>query len=214
MKKIEIPKYSLGEELVSAITHGIGALLGIAALVLSIVFSSTPISIVSCSIYGSTLIILYTISCLYHSFSPNIGAKKVFRILDHSSIYLLIFGTYMPYLLVLIGGIKGWIIWGIMLLLTILGILLNTINLEKYKKISMVLYLFMGWMIIFTIKDVVINLGFMGTLYLLIGGILYTGGAIIYKLGKKIKYMHSLWHFFVLGASIFQFFSIFLYVIR
>jgi len=101
-----------------------------------------------------------------------------------------------------------------MLFLTLLGIFLNTINLEKHKKISMVLYLFMGWMIIFTIKDVITNLGFMGTLYLLIGGILYTVGAIIYKLGKKIKYMHSLWHLFVLGASVFQFFSIFLYVIR
>lgn len=214
MKKIEIPKYTLGEELMSAITHGIGALLGIAALVLSIVFSKTPISIVSCSIYGATLIILYTISCLYHSFSPNIGAKKIFRVLDHSSIFLLIFGTYMPYLLVLIGGIKGWVIWGIMLLLTILGILLNSINLEKYKKISMILYLFMGWMIIFSIKDVIISLGFLGTLYLLIGGILYTVGAIVYKFGKRIKYMHPVWHFFVLGASVFQFFSIFLYVIR
>lgn len=214
MKKIEIPKYTIGEELVSAITHGIGALLGIAALVLSIVFSKSIISVVSCSIYGASLIILYTISCLYHSFSPNIGAKKIFRILDHSSIFLLIFGTYMPYLLVLIGGVKGWIIWGIMLLLTILGIVLNSINLEKYKKISMILYLFMGWMIIFSIKDVVISLGFLGTLYLLVGGILYTVGAIIYKLGKKVKYMHSIWHFFVLGASVFQFFSIFLYVIR
>jgi len=214
MMKITIPKYSLGEELVSAISHGIGALLGIAALVLSVVFSKSAISIVSCAIYGTTLIILYTISCLYHSFSPNIGAKKVFRVLDHSSIYLLIFGTYMPYLLVLIGGIKGWVIWGLMLAFTILGILLNVINLEKYKKISMILYLFMGWMIIFSIKDVVIGLGFMGTLYLLLGGIFYTVGAILYKLGKRVKYMHSLWHFFVIGASIFQFFSIFLYVIR
>ena len=156
MNKIDIPKYSLAEELISSISHGIGALLGIAALVLSVVFSNKPVAIVSSAIYGASLIILYTISCLYHSFSPNIKAKKVFRVLDHDSIYLLIFGTYMPYLLVTLGGSKGWILWGIM----------------------------------------------------------YTIGALFYKIGKKVKYMHSLFHFFVLAGSIFHFSSIFLYVIR
>ena len=209
MEKVNIPKYSLSEELISSISHGIGALLGIAALVLSVVFSHKPISIVSSAIYGCSLIILYTISCLYHSFSPRIGAKKVFRILDHDSIYVLIFGTYMPYLLVALGGAKGWTLWGILLGLTIIGIVLNSINLEKFKNISLICGI-----IVFSFKDINIALGYRGTLYLLIGGILYTVGAIFYSIGKKVKYMHSLFHLFVLAGSIFHFFSIFLYVIR
>lgn len=214
MEKVNIPKYSLSEELISSISHGIGALLGIAALVLSVVFSHKPISIVSSAIYGCSLIILYTISCLYHSFSPRIGAKKVFRILDHDSIYVLIFGTYMPYLLVALGGAKGWTLWGILLGITIIGIVLNSINLEKFKNISLISYILMGWIIVFSFKDINIALGYRGTLYLLIGGILYTVGAIFYSIGKKVKYMHSLFHLFVLAGSIFHFFSIFLYVIR
>lgn len=214
MSKIEIPEYSLGEELVSSISHGIGALLGIAALVLSVVFSKNSITIVSSAIYGITLIILYLISCLYHSFSPRIKAKKVFRVLDHDSIYLLIFGTYMPYLLVSIGGSKGWTLWGILLGLSILGIVFNSINLEKFKNISLISYILMGWIIIFSFNDVYNSIGFYGTLYLILGGVFYTIGALFYRLGKKIKYMHSIFHLLVLAGSIFHFFSIFLYVIR
>lgn len=214
MSKIEIPEYSLGEELVSSISHGIGALLGIAALVLSVVFSKNSITIVSSAIYGITLIILYLISCLYHSFSPRIKAKKVFRVLDHDSIYLLIFGTYMPYLLVSIGGSKGWTLWGILLGLSILGIVFNSINLEKFKNVSLISYILMGWIIIFSFNDVYNSIGFYGTLYLILGGVFYTIGALFYRLGKKIKYMHSIFHLLVLAGSIFHFFSIFLYVIR
>lgn len=214
MSKIEMPEYSLGEELISSISHGIGALLGITALVLSVVFSKNPITIVSSAIYGTTLIILYLISCLYHSFSPRIKAKKVFRVLDHDSIYLLIFGTYMPYLLVSIGGSKGWTLWGILLGLSILGIVFNSINLEKFKNISLISYILMGWIIIFSFKDVYNSIGFYGTLYLILGGVFYTIGALFYRLGKKIKYMHSIFHLLVLAGSIFHFFSIFLYVIR
>ena len=206
--------YSLSEELINSISHGIGALLGIAALVLSVVFSNKPISIVSSSIYGCFLIILYTTSCLYHSFSPRIKAKKVFRVLDHDSIYLLIFGTYMPYLLVSIGGTKGWTLWGILLGLSILGIVFNSINLEKFKNVSLISYILMGWIIIFSFNDVYNSIGFYGTLYLILGGVFYTIGALFYRLGKKIKYMHSIFHLLVLAGSIFHFFSIFLYVIR
>lgn len=154
-KLINIPKYTLGEELVNAISHGIGAGLGIAALVLCIVMSAihqNAYAVVSSAIYGSTLIILYTISTLYHSFKAGIGVKKVFRVLDHCSIFLLIFGTYTPVTLVTLNGKVGWIIFSIILATTILGIVLNSINLEKFKKISMVCYLIMGWMIIVAFK--------------------------------------------------------------
>ena len=213
---IRIPKYSLGEELISAISHGIGAGLGITALVLCTIksaFHGNPYAIVSSVLYGSSLIILYLISTLYHSFKPNLVAKKVFRIFDHCSIFLLIFGTYTPFTLVTLNGTVGWIIFSVILATTIIGIVLNSINLEKYKKISMACYIIMGWMIIFAFKPLYEALNINGIILLVLGGIVYTIGAVVYALGKKIKYMHSLWHFFVLAGSILQFLCIYLYVV-
>lgn len=213
--KIIIPKYTLGEEITNAIVHGVGALLSIAALVLCVVYSAihnNPYAIVSSSIYGSTLIILYTISCLYHSLKVN-NAKRIFRIIDHCSIYLLIAGTYTPYTLVTLNGPIGWITFGIIWGSAIIGIVLNAVALDKFKKFSMILYLAMGWMIIFSFKNLVANIARPGLYFLLGGGIIYTIGAIFYGLGKNKKYMHSVFHIFVLIASILQFFSIFFYVI-
>lgn len=213
--KIIIPKYTLGEEITNAIIHGFGALLGIAALVLCIIFSAihgNPYAIVSSCIYGTTLIVLYTISCLYHALKIN-NAKRVFRIIDHCSIFLLIAGTYTPYTLVTLRGISGWITFGVVWTSAIIGIVLNAIDLNKFKKFSMFLYLAMGWVVIFSFKPLIENLARPGLYFLLSGGIVYTIGAIFYGLGKKKKYMHSVFHIFVLIASILQFFSIFFYVI-
>lgn len=213
--KITIPKYSLGEELTNAILHGIGSLLSIAALVLCVVFSSihgNAYAVVSSCIYGSTLIILYTMSCLYHSFKVN-NAKRVFRIIDHCSIFLLIAGTYTPYTLVSLNGGLGWSMFGLIWGCAIVGIVLNAIDLNKYRILSMILYIAMGWAVVFTFKPLV-NVIEIGGIYLLLaGGIIYTIGAIFYGLGKKRKYMHSVFHFFVLAGSILHFFSILLYVI-
>ena len=213
--KIEIPKYTLGEELMSAITHGIGALLSIAALVLCVVFSAihgNVYAIVSSAIYGSTSIILYLMSTLYHSFKPN-NAKRVFRIIDHCSIYLLIAGTYTPFALVALPKALGWTIFGVEWGCAIIGIVLNSVDLKKYKVFSMILYLVMGWMIIFSFKPLMAAVD-MGCIYLsLAAGITYTIGAIFYGVGKKLKYMHSIFHFFVLAASVLFFFAIFLYII-
>ena len=202
--------------MISAISHGIGAGLGIAALVLCIIKSAihhNPTAVVSSSIYGSTLIILYLISTLYHSFKPSIRAKKVFRIFDHCSIFLLIFGTYTPFALVTLNGAIGWVIFSVILASTIVGIVLNSVNLEKYKKISMACYIIMGWIIVFAFKTIFQSMNINGIILLVLGGIVYTIGAIIYGIGKKVKYMHSLWHFFVLAGSILHFFCIYLYVI-
>lgn len=213
--KIKIPNYTLGEEITNAILHGIGALLSIAALVLCVVFSAiheNVYAVVSSCIYGSTLIILYTMSCLYHSFKIN-NAKRVFRIIDHCSIFLLIAGTYTPYALVSLNGALGWTVFGIIWGCAILGIVLNAIDLNRFKKLSMILYIAMGWAIIFAFKTLVSNVS-MGGIYLLVaGGIVYTIGAIFYGIGKKLKYMHSVFHFFVLSGSILHFFSILLYVV-
>lgn len=215
-EKLPIPKYSLSEELISAISHGIGVLLSIAALVLTVVAAAkhhNAKAVVGASLYGSMLIILYLMSTLYHSFKPTCKAKKVFRVFDHCSIFLLIFGSYTPYTLVILEGAVGWVIFSIILALTILGITLNAINLEKFKVLSMICYIGMGWLVIFAFKDIYENLHPTGFLFLLLGGIVYTIGAIIFGLGRKIKYMHSLWHFFVLAGSILQFFSIYWYVV-
>lgn len=214
-EKIQIPNYSLGEEITNAILHGIGALLAIAALVLCVVFSAihhNPYAVVSSCLYGSTLIILYTMSCLYHSLKVN-NAKRVFRIIDHCSIFLLIAGTYTPLTLVSLNGPIGWTLFGIIWGVSILGIILNAIDLNKYKVISMILYIMMGWAIIFTFPRLLKVIDMAGIYLLVAGGIVYTIGAIFYGIGKKIKYMHSVFHIFVLAGSILHFFAILLYVI-
>ena len=214
-EKIEIPKYTLGEEITNAILHGVGALLSIAALVLCVVFSAIHrdvYAVISSCIYGSTLIILYTMSCLYHSFKVN-NAKRVFRIIDHCSIFLLIAGTYTPYTLVSLNGALGWTMFGIIWGSAIIGIILNAIDMNKFKKLSMILYIAMGWAVIFTFKPLLRSVDIAGIYLLLAGGIIYTLGAIFYGIGKKHKYMHTVFHFFVLAGSILHFFSILLYVI-
>ncbi len=216
MSKIKIPKYTLGEELMNAITHGVGAILGIVALVLTLIEAikgGNSLAILAASLYGSSMIIMYLISCLYHSFSPRITAKKVFRVLDHCDIYVFIAGSYTPYCLCVIEGLKGWIMFSVVWVCAIVGVLLNSINLEKFKKPSFALYLIMGWSIIFSINTIFDNLESVGILLLFLGGVVYTVGAILYGIGKKKKYLHSIFHFCVLIASILQFFSIYLYVL-
>ncbi len=214
-EKIEVPKYSLGEEIMSAVVHGVGALLSIAALVLCVVFSAkhgSTVAVISSIIYGVTLIILYTMSTLYHSLAVN-NAKRVFRIIDHCSIYLLIAGTYTPYTLVALPHPTGIILFSIIWSVAILGIVLNAINLKKYKVISFISYLVLGWIIVFAYQPLVDAIDFSGILLLIAGGVVYTVGAIFYGCGKKIRYFHSVFHIFVLAASILHFFSILLYVI-
>ena len=214
-EKIDVPRYSLGEEIMSAVSHGIGALLSIAALILCVVFSanhSNTIAVISSIIYGVTLIILYTMSTLYHSLAVN-NAKRVFRIIDHCSIFLLIAGTYTPFTLVALEKPLGYILFSIIWSIAILGIVLNAIDLKKYKIISFISYLILGWIIIFAYQPLKEAVNWSGILLLLAGGIVYTVGAIIYAFGKKVKYFHSIFHFFVLAGSILHFFSILLYVI-
>lgn len=216
MKDLNIPKYTLGEEITNSITHGIGALLSIVALIISIIISAihyNGVGIVCSIIYGTSMILMYLMSCLYHSMSSNIKAKKVFRVIDHCDIYLYIAGCYTPFCISLIGGTIGWTLFGLVWSCAIIGVLLNAINLEKNKKSSLILYLVMGWMIIISIKPLINNLPINGLLLLLSGGIIYTLGAIIYKMGSKRKYFHSIFHIFVLIGSILQFFSIIFYTL-
>lgn len=214
-ERIKIPNYTLGEELWNAITHGLGVLLSIAALVLCVVksaISGNATAVVASSVYGSMMIILYLMSTLYHSLKVN-NAKRVFNIIDHCSIYLLIAGSYTPYTLVTLKGALGWTIFGVIWGAAILGIVLNAIDLKKFRTISLVSYIVMGWLIIVAFGPLAKTLPLGGILFLLLGGIAYTVGAIFYAVGKKKKYMHSVFHIFVLIGSILQFFSIYFYVV-
>lgn len=207
--------YSLGEEIFSSVTHGIGALLGIAALVLLVVFAAKAhnvYGVVSGALYGSTLIILFLMSTLYHAIAVK-GAKKVFRIMDHCSIYLLIAGTYTPITLCSIRSEGGWVLFGIVWGVTVLGIVLNAINMEKFKLLSLISYIVLGWAVVAWWGAVTANVAPAGIALLFAGGIVYMLGVIFYCL-KNVAYMHSIWHLFVLAGSILHFFAILLYVVR
>ena len=213
MSKIKIPKYSLGEELVNSISHGIGALLSIVALVFLVLKANTVNAVVSVCLYAAFMIILYTISCIYHALSPRIVGKKVLRVIDHCNVLLMVAGTYMPICLSLLYGSIGWITFAIVWIITIVGIVFNGINVDKYSKISVVCNLFLGWGVLILITPIRSLVHDNGILYLILGGVFYTIGSILYGLGKKIKYMHSVFHFFVLFGSFFQFIFIYNYCI-
>lgn len=213
MEKIKIPKYTLGEELINSISHGIGAGLAIAALVLCIVKSKNAWSIVSTSIYGSFMIILYIISCIYHALSPRVKGKKVLRVIDHCNVFLMLAGTYMPICLSLLNGTLGWIVFSIVWTITIIAIILNSINVDKYQLASVICHLLLGWGSLIIINPLIKASSLHAVWVLIIGGIIYTIGSILYGIGRKIPYMHSVFHFFVLGGSIIHFFFIYLYCI-
>ncbi len=207
--------YTLGEEIFNSVTHGVGTLLAIAGMVILIVFSAIKgdaWAVVSTSIYGATLIILYTMSTLYHSLTNN-KAKKFFRIMDHNSIFLLIAGTYTPYTLVALRGGLGWTMFGIVWAATVIGVIFNSIDLEKFKKASLICYIAMGWVIVAAIKPLVAALSSLSLLFLLLGGICYTGGVVFYAI-KKIRYFHSVWHIFVLAGSVLHYFSILFMILQ
>ncbi len=201
--------YTKGEEIANAITHGIGTALAIAALVLLIVFSAikgTVWHVVSFSIFGATLVILYLESTLYHSLT-NKKAKRLFRKFDHMSIFLLIAGTYTPFCLTVLRGTLGWIIFGIVWGSTIVGIVLKAFFTGKKDILSTVLYVVMGWLIVIAIKKLYLTMTFSGFVFLVSGGILYTVGALFYSI-DKIKFNHGIWHLFVIGGSVCHFFSV------
>lgn len=201
--------YTKGEEIANSITHGIGALLSIAALVLLIIFSvahGTVWHVVSYTIFGSSLIILYTFSTLYHSIT-NKRAKRILRIFDHSSIYILIAGSYTPFTLTVLRGTLGWVVFGIVWGLTVIGIVMKAIWVGKYDKLSTLMYVLMGWIIVISIKQLWITTPHISFLFLVLGGVLYTSGAVLY-LFDKIPYNHALWHIFVISASACHFFSL------
>lgn len=210
-------RYTLGEEIFNAITHGLGSLLSCAGCVLLIiggVIWGDVWSVVGGAIFGASLIILYTMSTLYHSIT-NAKAKEVFRKFDHDTIFFLIAGTYTPITLCAIKRVNiglGWTLFGIVWAAAIVGIVLNSISVEKFKKFSAVCYIVMGWIVVIAIKPLIDYLGVIPLIFLFGGGVFYTGGMAFYAMKRK-KWMHTVWHFCTIFGSVAHFFFVFLFVL-
>lgn len=204
--------YTKGEELCNALTHGVGSLLAVVGTTLLVTLSAlygTARGVGISLIYGATLIILYTMSTLYHAFRQE-KVKRLFRVFDHCTIYLLIAGSYTPFTLVLLPGMKGVVICSVIWALALLGIVLNSVSVERFAGVSMILYVVLGWAALWAISDIAHALPKAGFWLLLIGGVCYTGGIVFYALRKR--YMHSIWHVFVLVGSVLHFLCILWYV--
>jgi hemolysin III len=207
-------KQTASEELVNVITHAIGAALGIAglsALVMGAARHGDPWRLVSFSIYGATLVVLYLASVFYHGArSPR--AKRFLQFFDHAAIYLLIAGTYTPFTLVSMRGPWGWTMFGLIWGLAIAGILLNVFFFGRLGFVSTILYLLMGWIVVIAIKPVMDAVSLRGLLWLVAGGLAYTLGVIFYA-WHRLPYAHPIWHLFVLAGSVFHYFAIYFYVL-
>ncbi len=201
-------------ETANAVTHGLGAILAVAALVLLVVFANAYGSIwhlVSFSIYGSTLVILYMSSTLYHSIQ-NPRVKSILRVIDHSAIYVLIAGTYTPFTLVTLRDGQGWVLFGVVWGLALAGIIYKTFFINRFEVISTLFYPVMGGLIVFFIRDLMANLALNGVILLAAGGVSYIFGMLFYAARDKLL-MHAIWHLFVLGGSVCHFFAILFYVL-
>lgn len=208
------PHQSLLEEVFNAVSHGFGIIFGIVALILLVAkaeLRESILQIVSVSVYGTTLILMYSASTLYHAL-PLPKAKALFRIIDHSTIYLLIAGTYTPLMLVSIGGAWGWSLFGVIWGLALIGLFYKSFFMGKWPAFSVTLYIAMGWLAIVAIKPLIADLPSAALVWLIIGGLCYTLGVIFFALDHKIKFFHALWHLFVLAGSVCHFFAILLYV--
>lgn len=209
------PMQSLGEEIANAITHGIGFVFSLVGLIVlmykSLTYGST-LHVVSCALYGSSLIILYLSSTLYHSISHPV-AKKVFRRFDHISIYLLIAGTYMPLALVILNGPLGWVLFALQCGFCVVGITFKAVFGPKYPTVSLIFYLLMGLTAIFAAKPMISTLSLNGFMWVIYGGIFYIVGVIFFAIDRKVSYFHAIWHLFVMLGSFCHFLMVLYYVI-
>lgn len=202
------------EELANSLTHGIGLALSLAGLAMLVILASlkgTAWHIVSCSVYGSTLVLLYAASTLYHSLrAPRV--KQILRVVDHAAIYLLIAGTYTPFTLVNLRGSWGWTLFGVVWGLALLGIVSKVFFADRFRIVSTAVYLIMGWLVVIALKPLLALVPSGGILWLLAGGLAYTFGVVFY-VWPRVPYGHAIWHLFVLAGSFCHYLAVLLYVI-
>lgn len=204
-REVRIPDYTIGEEIFNAVSHGLGALLGVAALVLMVIKAHGILPETVVSLFGIAIVQLYTISCVYHALSPQMKGKKVMRVIDHCNVYLLVLGTYLPVALLGVSGRVGWLLLGIVFVFSVLGIIATAVNVDRYQVISVVCHLLSGWSILLGIPSLLQSMGARGLMYLILGGVMYSIGAILYGRGKTKKYRHCVFHVFCLIGTFFHF---------
>ena len=210
---ITIPNYSLGEEIFNAISHGIGGLLSVIALIMMLLKAKTPLAIVSVSVFGFAMIVLYVISCVYHALSKRVKGKKVLRVIDHCNVFFLVLGTYVPVSLLGVGGWLGWTLLGVVFAFAATGISLNGVNVEKFKVSSVICHLVCGWSILFGVPALLQSIGQAGVYWLVAGGAAYTIGSILYGIGSKKKYIHSVFHIFCLIGTACHFWAVYRFLL-
>lgn len=213
MDKIKIPKYTLGEELINSITHGIAGLFSIFGLVLLLLKCTNSFSVICSVIYSFTLIVLYIMSSIYHALSSKTSGKKVLRVIDHCNVHLLVFGSYFIVSLCGVRGPLGIVMSSVIGLFSLLGIIFSSINVDKYSIMSVIFHLLSGWSILICTNTLIDNITFNGFILIVIGGVMYTVGSILYGIGAKKKYFHSIFHLFCILGSLFQFLAIYNYII-
>ena len=218
LKDRPLPTYTKGEEVFNMVSHIVGGAIGVAALVLCIVFSAVHrngYALAGSIVYGVSMITLYTMSSIYHGLKDG-TAKRVMQVLDHCTIYLLIAGTYTPILLSAmrpIDPVASWVLLGVVWGLAAIAITLTAIDLKKYAVFSMICYIGMGWCIIFKVPLLLAAVGWGGFLMILAGGLCYTAGAVLYGMGRTKKYMHSIFHLCVVAGSVLHLLAILIYVV-
>jgi len=210
---ITLPNYSLGEEIFNAISHGFGALLSVAALILMLVKAKTPLAAVSVSIFGFAMVVLYVISCVYHALSRRVKGKKVLRVIDHCNVFFLVLGTYVPVSLLGVGGWLGWTLLGVVFAFAATGISLNGVNVDKFKVSSVICHLVCGWSILFGVPALLNTMGRAGVYWLVAGGAAYTVGSILYGIGSKKKYIHCVFHVFCMIGTFCHFWAVYSYLL-
>lgn len=204
-----LPQYTVAEEILNAVTHGAGALLSAFGLVVLLLnCRHDALTVTSVSVFGGSMILLYLISTVYHGLGVNRG-KRVMRTLDHCTIFLLIAGTYTPISLLCFGGTTRWVLFGIVWGTALLGIALNAVSVERFRVFSMICYLGLGWIVVFFLGPLLSRLDGAAVFDLIAGGVCYTLGAALYGVGKKVRYMHAVFHLFVLAGSVFHYFVVF-----
>lgn len=209
--RVKIPQYTLGEELFNSVSHGLGALAGVAALVVMAgkAAASGPLAMTCACVFGAAMIVEYALSCVYHALPARVGAKRVMRVLDHCGVFLLVFGTYVPASLLGVGGPLGWALFSVVALFTIIGITLTAIDTDRFSKPAVACHLVSGWSFLFGLYALYANCGLVCAALVVGGGVAYTVGSILYGLGRDRTSMHCVFHVFCLIGTLLHFAAIY-----
>ena len=216
INRIKLPDYTKKEELINSISHGIAFVFSVLGLILLILKAKNvgSLSLISSVIFGIAMVLLYLVSAIYHyPYLNNLSLKKIFRVIDHCNVFLLVLGTIMPVALLGIGGRYGLIFFSITFIITLIGIFFLCINIDKFQFVEVLCHLVNGWSILIFLKLLILNIGYYGVVFIILGGVMYSIGSILYFLGSKRKYFHSIFHFFCILGTLFHYIAIYFYLL-